>query len=59
MKQRKLRSWVVWTLIVIDTIALLVATSECEDMTMFVVSHIIAILVFAITSFILLKNSQK
>lgn len=59
MKKRKLKKWVVWCLVAIDTVALLVASSECEDMTMFVVSHIIACAVFAICSYILLKNSKE
>ena len=59
MKKKRLRKWVVWTLIAIDTIALLVASSECENMTIFVVSHVIAAIVFAVCSYILLKNSEK
>lgn len=59
MKNRKLRKWVVWTLIAIDTIALFVACSECKNTFLFVVSHLVAMAVFAVTSYILLANSLK
>ena len=59
MKNRKLRKWVVWTLIAIDTIALFVACSECENELLFIVSHLVAMAVFAVTSYILLVNSNK
>ena len=41
MKNRKLRKWVVWTLIAIDTIALFVACSECKNTFLFIVSHLV------------------
>ena len=59
MKNRKLKKWVVWCLIAIDTIALMVACSECDNQLLFVVSHLIAMAVFAICSYILLVNSNK
>lgn len=59
MEKRKLRKWVVWTLIVIDTIALFVSCSECENELLFIVSHLVAMAVFAVTSYILLANSLK
>lgn len=58
MKNRKLRKWVVWTLIAIDTIALFIACSECEN-ELFIVSHLVAMAVFAVCSYILLVNSNK
>ena len=59
MKDRKLRKWVVWTLIAIDTIALFVACSECKNTFLFIVSHLVAMAVFAVCSYILLVNSNK
>lgn len=59
MENRKLKRWVVWCLIAMDTAALFVMASECDSTLLFVVSHLLAGAVFALCSYILLVNSNK
>lgn len=59
MKKRRFKKWVVWTLIAINTLSLFVMGSDCEDMILFVISHIIAVLTFSGSSYLLLKNSEE
>ena len=59
MKKRRLKKWVRITLVIISVIAILVGISECENMTLFIISHIIAIVLFLVCSLILIKDMNK
>lgn len=56
MKKLKLKNWVKNTLVIINLIAFLVMASECEDLGLFLISHIVAATVFCINSYILIKH---
>lgn len=58
MKKRRLKRWVVWLLTIISTLAFIIMASDCEDMSIFIISHIIATLVFVFCSYVLIKNME-
>ena len=47
MKKRHLKQWVVNTLIIINFIAIMFMGADCDDMTLFISSKLIALLIFA------------
>lgn len=58
MKKRRLKRWVVWLLTIISTLAFIIMASDCENTSTFIISHIIAALVFALCSYVLIKNME-
>ncbi len=56
--KRRLKRWVVWLLTIISTLAFFIMASDCEDMTVFIISHIIAALVFGLCNYVLIKNME-
>lgn len=58
MKKRYLKQWVVNTLIIINFIAIMFMGADCDDMTMFISSKLIALLVFAFNNYLLFKYSD-
>lgn len=59
MKKRRLKKWVRYTLGFICLGAILVGTSECEDIKVFMISHIIACIVLFVFGSILVKDINK
>lgn len=58
MKTLKLRKWVEYTLIIINIFALIVMASDCDSMKVFLISHIIATIVFVVNSNLLIKYTD-
>ena len=58
MKKRRLKKWVVNTLIIINFMAILFMSADCDDMTLFIVSKIIALVIFAFNNYLLFKHSN-
>jgi len=54
----KLRKWVVKTLVIINILTLCIMASECNSLSLFMVSHITALGIFAINSMILKKYGR-
>ena len=58
MKKRHLKQWVVNTLIIINFIAIMFMSAECDDMALFISSKLIALLIFAFNNYLLFKHSN-
>lgn len=56
--KKRLKRWVVWLLTIISTLAFIIMASDCEDLSIFIISHIIATLVFGLCSYVLIKNME-
>ena len=59
MKKRMLKKWVVYLLRTIFVLSLLVGASECEDMKLFLISHIVAVATMTLSGYALLKNMER
>ena len=57
-KSWKFKQWVVNTLIIINFIAIMFMGAGCDDMTLFISSKLIALLVFASNNYVLFKHSN-
>lgn len=57
-KSWKFKQWVVNTLIVINFITIMFMSGECEDMTLFISSKLIALVIFAFNNYLLFKYSN-
>ena len=57
-KSWKFKQWVVNTLIIINFIAIMFMDAECDDMTLFISSKLIALLIFAFNNYLLFKHSN-
>ena len=58
MKKRNLKQWVVNTLIIINFIAIMFMGADCDDMTLFISSKLIALLIFAFNNYLLFKHNN-
>lgn len=58
MKKRKLKKWVEYTLVTINAFMFIIMASECEDLKIFITSHVIALIIFAFNSYILGKYTD-
>lgn len=58
MKKRHLKQWVVNTLIIINFIAIMFMGADCDNMTLFISSKLIALLIFAFNNYLLFKHSN-
>ena len=58
MKKRNLKQWVVNTLIIINFIAIMLMSAECDDTALFISSKLIALLIFAFNNYLLFKYSN-
>lgn len=58
MKKRHLKQWVVNTLIIINFITIMFMGADCDDMTLFISSKLIALLIFAFNNYLLFKHSN-
>lgn len=54
--RRRLRKWVVYTLRVIFVLSFIVGGSDCEDMKIFVISHLVATATLCLSGYVLIKN---
>lgn len=54
----KLKKWVVKALVIINILALCIMASECDSLSLFMVSHITALGIFALNSKILKKYGR-
>lgn len=52
----RLRKWVRVVLVILSLLALIICVSDCEDLHTFIVSHMLAIIVFIASTSILLKR---
>lgn len=57
-KRLYIKNWIQVLLIIINVIAILIMGSDCEDLNLFITSHLLAGLVFGINSLILLKYGR-
>lgn len=55
-KRRKLRNWIKYTLVGICFISILVMGGDSDNLTVFMLTHFIALVVFLLSAYILLKN---
>lgn len=55
-KRRKLRNWIKYTLVGISFISILVMGGDSDNLTVFMLTHFIALAVFLLSAYILLKN---
>lgn len=58
IKQRKLKKWVINTLLGINFISLLIMGSDSNNLSVFIIGHIIAVALFLLSGYILLKNDR-
>ena len=59
MKRKKLKKWIVWLLRTLFIGSVLVGISEVEDMKVFIISHLIAAVVMALTGYVLVKEAYN
>lgn len=59
MKKNVLKNWVVGVLAIINMIALMIMGSDCESLTTFLMTHLIATGVFAFNSMLIIKYGKK
>ena len=58
MKKFRLRKWVEYLLVVVAFLSFCIMGSECDDMMIFVISHIIATIIFVTSSSILISYGR-
>ena len=58
MKRRKLRKWVEYSLIIINILAFIVMASDCESTKVFIISHLIALIIFVLNNHLLIKYTD-
>lgn len=58
MKRLKLRKWAEYSLIIINILAFIVMASECESTKVFIISHLIAAIIFVLNSHLLIKYTD-
>lgn len=59
MKKRVLKKWFLYGLVGINIMALLVMTSECEDIKLFITTHLLSAIILITNSAIILKYAPK
>lgn len=59
MKRLVLKDWVVILLAVVNMLALLVMGSDTEDLKLFVITHLVACLIFTGNSMLIIKYGRK
>ena len=56
VKERKLKKWVVNVLAGINFTSLILMGSDTEDLKVFIIGHLIALTVFLLSGYALIKN---
>lgn len=59
MKKNVLKDWVVGVLVIINLLAVMVMGSECESLTVFLISRLIAVGMFAFNTKLIMKYGKK
>lgn len=55
-KRRKLKNWAEYTLVGINFTSLLFMGGDAEDLKVFIIGHLIALVVFLLSGYALIKN---
>ena len=58
MKKYKFRKWFSYLLGIIAFLSFCIMGSECDDLNVFIISHLIAGGIFALTSWLLIEYGQ-
>lgn len=58
VKERKLKKWVINVLAGINFLSLIVMGSDAEKLSVFIIVHIIALVVFLLSGYVLIKNDR-
>ena len=58
IRKRKLKNWVISTLAGINFLSLIVMGSDAEKLSVFIIVHIIALVVFLLSGYIIIKNER-
>lgn len=59
MEKKVFKKWVVGVLAIINMIALMIMGSDCESLTTFLITHLIATSIFVLNSMIIVKYGKK
>lgn len=59
MKRKKLKKWVVWLLRILFIGSVLLGFSDAGSMKAFIISHLIAAVVMALTGYVLVKEANN
>lgn len=59
MKRKVLKNWVVGVLALINFFAIMLMSSDCENLTTFIITHLIALGIFLLNSMIIIKYGKK
>lgn len=59
MKRKKLKKWVVWLLRILFICSVLLGFSDAGSMKVFIISHLIAAVVMALTGYVLVKEANN
>lgn len=59
MKRNVLKNWVVMVLVIINMFAIMVMGSDSENIKIFLLSHLIATIIFILNSIIIIKYGKK
>lgn len=57
-KKKVLKSWVEKTLVITNLIMVIIMASECKNFTVFLISHIVAFVIFVANSIILINYGK-
>jgi len=58
MKKQRLKKWVEVVLSIIAMLSVCIIGSDCEDLSIFVISHLIALIIFTLSIKVLVKYSR-
>lgn len=58
-KRRKLRSWAEYTLVGINFTSLLFMGGDSDNLKVFIIGHLIALVVFLLSGYALIKNINE
>ena len=59
MKRKKLKKWVVWLLRILFIGSVLLGFSDAGNIKEFIISHLIAAVVMALTGYVLVKEANN
>jgi len=59
MKRLVFKKWVLYVLAIINVFAFIVMASEVNDLGLFVVSHLVACIIFTINLMLIIKYGRK
>lgn len=59
MRKLVFKKWVTYLLVVINLLAVLIMASDFENISTFIIVHLVALIIFVINSMLLLKHSKE